>query len=217
MFRSAPGRTEPPSNTRIVPVCSTMNRRPVPSCALVISTGFDRPLAIGVRSIVDGEGAASVMPPSVSGFAPTTADARAGSRPTRRADRISAPAAARIKAERGARAMGMVIGSSLRRVGRRGPERVRRWGNPALNRPEASSRGRILGGVTSVFSRTYGAQSMTAPLREVLVKAPGPAFGAAFDVPGAGFLRPVDLDLARRQHDGLVSVLERLGVAVRVL
>jgi N-dimethylarginine dimethylaminohydrolase len=58
---------------------------------------------------------------------------------------------------------------------------------------------------------------MTAPLREVLVKAPGPAFGRAFDVDGCGFLRPVDLDLARRQHDGLVSILERLGVAVRVL
>jgi N-dimethylarginine dimethylaminohydrolase len=58
---------------------------------------------------------------------------------------------------------------------------------------------------------------MTAPLREVLVKAPGPAFARAFDVPGCGFLRPVDLDLARRQHDGLVSILERLGVAVRVL
>ena len=46
---------------------------------------------------------------------------------------------------------------------------------------------------------------MTAPLREVLVKAPGPAFGRAFDDPAHGFLRPVDLDLARRQHDGLVA------------
>jgi dimethylargininase len=58
---------------------------------------------------------------------------------------------------------------------------------------------------------------MTAPLREVLVKAPGPAFGRAFDDHAYGFLRPVDLDLARRQHDGLVSVLDRLGVQVRVL
>ena len=32
-------------------------------------------------------------------------------------------------------------------------------------------------------ARRYGAQSMTAPLRDVLVKRPGPAFGAAFDVP----------------------------------
>ena len=66
-------------------------------------------------------------------------------------------------------------------------------------------------------SRTFGAQSLTAPLREVLVKAPGPAFGRAFDDPAHGFLRPVDLDVARRQHDGLVSTLEDLGVRVRVL
>ena len=71
--------------------------------------------------------------------------------------------------------------------------------------------------MTDVSSRTFGAQSMTAPLREVLVKAPGPAFGRAFDDAAHGFLRPVDLDLARRQHDGLVSVLDGLGVQVRVL
>ena len=71
--------------------------------------------------------------------------------------------------------------------------------------------------MTPVASRAFGAQSMTAPLREVLVKAPGAAFGRAFDDPAHGFLRPVDLDLARRQHDGLVSTLDRLGVRVRVL
>ena len=71
--------------------------------------------------------------------------------------------------------------------------------------------------MTTVSGRTFGAQSMTAPLREVLVKAPGPAFGRAFDDTAHGFLRPVDLDLARRQHDGLVSVLDGLGAQVRVL
>ncbi len=75
----------------------------------------------------------------------------------------------------------------------------------------------MLGFVTAVVGRSYGAQSMTAPLRDVLVKAPGPAFGRAFEDPAHGFLRPVDLDLARRQHDGLVSALDRLGVRVRVL
>jgi N-dimethylarginine dimethylaminohydrolase len=65
--------------------------------------------------------------------------------------------------------------------------------------------------------RAWGAQSMTAPLREVLVKAPGPAFGAAFSDPDAGFLRPVDLDAARREHAGLVGTLERLGVTVHHL
>jgi N-dimethylarginine dimethylaminohydrolase len=58
---------------------------------------------------------------------------------------------------------------------------------------------------------------MTAPLREVLVKAPGPAFGRAFDDPAVGFLRPVDLDQARREHEGLVSVLDGLGVRVHQL
>jgi dimethylargininase len=58
---------------------------------------------------------------------------------------------------------------------------------------------------------------MVAPLREVLVKAPGPAFAHAYDDPAVGFLRPVDLDRARREHDGLVDALTRLGVDVRVL
>jgi dimethylargininase len=58
---------------------------------------------------------------------------------------------------------------------------------------------------------------MTAPLREVLVKRPGTAFGAAFDDPAAGFLRPVDLELARREHDGLVALLDGLGVRVNEL
>ena len=58
---------------------------------------------------------------------------------------------------------------------------------------------------------------MTAPLREVLVKVPGAAFSRAFDDPAAGFLRPVDLDAARREHDGLVGTLTRLGSRVHVL
>jgi dimethylargininase len=63
----------------------------------------------------------------------------------------------------------------------------------------------------------YGVRSSTAPLREVLVKRPGPAFGRAFDDPAHGFLRPVDLERARRQHDGLVVALDGLGVTVDVL
>lgn len=66
-------------------------------------------------------------------------------------------------------------------------------------------------------TRTYGAQSMTASLREVLVKRPGPAFGRAFDDPAHGFLHPVDLELARREHDSFTDLLARLGVVVHVL
>jgi dimethylargininase len=66
-------------------------------------------------------------------------------------------------------------------------------------------------------TRTYGAQSMTAPLREVLVKRPGPAFGAAFDDPAHGFLHAVDLGRAQREHDAFTDLLTRLGVRVHVL
>jgi N-dimethylarginine dimethylaminohydrolase len=62
-----------------------------------------------------------------------------------------------------------------------------------------------------------GARSSTAPLRDVLVKRPGPAFACAFDDPACGFLRPVDLAAAQREHDGLVAVLDRLGVRVHDL
>ena len=63
----------------------------------------------------------------------------------------------------------------------------------------------------------FGAQSMTAPLRDVLVQRPGPAFGAAFDDPAHGFLHPVSLDVARREHDAFTDLLARLGVRVHEL
>ena len=53
---------------------------------------------------------------------------------------------------------------------------------------------------------------MTAPLREVLVKAPGPAFGRAFDDPGGGLPATGRSRRARREHDGLVDTLTRLGI-----
>ncbi|MFI5226739.1 MAG: dimethylarginine dimethylaminohydrolase family protein [Candidatus Limnocylindrales bacterium] len=65
--------------------------------------------------------------------------------------------------------------------------------------------------------RAFGAQSMTAPLREVLVKRPGTAFGAAFDDPAHHFLHPVDLAVARREHDAFVELLASLGPTVHLL
>jgi N-dimethylarginine dimethylaminohydrolase len=62
-----------------------------------------------------------------------------------------------------------------------------------------------------------GVRSSTAPLRDVLVKAPGPAFGRAYDDPAHGFLWPCDLDAARGEHDGLVATLDALGVRVHAL
>ena len=69
----------------------------------------------------------------------------------------------------------------------------------------------------TLTERRFGAQSMTADLREVLVARPGSAFGRAFENPAHGFLRPVDLERARREHDGLVATLDGLGAAVHVL
>jgi len=63
----------------------------------------------------------------------------------------------------------------------------------------------------------FGATSMTAPLRVALVQRPGPAFGRAYDDPAAGFLHPVDLGRAQREHDTLVGALLRLGVEVHEL
>jgi dimethylargininase len=70
--------------------------------------------------------------------------------------------------------------------------------------------------VTTV-DRAFGAQSMTAPLREVLVKRPGPAFGAAFDDPAHGFLHACNLEIARAEHDRFVEVLASLGPTVHLL
>lgn len=58
---------------------------------------------------------------------------------------------------------------------------------------------------------------MTAPLREVVVKRPGTAFGDAFADPAHGYLHPVDLPLAQREHDAFVGLLTELGVRVHEL
>ena len=69
----------------------------------------------------------------------------------------------------------------------------------------------------TLTARRFGAQSMTSELREVLVKRPGPAFGRAYDDPAHGFLEPVDLERAQREHDAFTEVLASLGPTVHVL
>jgi N-dimethylarginine dimethylaminohydrolase len=66
-------------------------------------------------------------------------------------------------------------------------------------------------------ARAFGGESMTAPLREALVKAPGAAFGRAFDDPAHGFLHPCDLALARREHAAFAELLSSLGTSVAFL
>ena len=69
----------------------------------------------------------------------------------------------------------------------------------------------------TVTARRFGAQSMSAPLLDVLVKRPGPAFGAAFERAEHGFLHAVDLEVAQREHDAFTATLARLGPTVHVL
>jgi len=66
-------------------------------------------------------------------------------------------------------------------------------------------------------TRAYGGQTMTAPLREALVKAPGPAFGRAFEDSEHCFLHPVDIDRARREHESFRELLGSLGTTVDLL
>ena len=68
-----------------------------------------------------------------------------------------------------------------------------------------------------INARSYGAQSMTAPLHDVLVKPPGAAFGRAFDDPAHGFLHACDLEIARAEHAAFVDILASLGPTVHVL
>src|SRR6476661_10465925 len=70
---------------------------------------------------------------------------------------------------------------------------------------------------TTARTRLFGAQSMTAPLHDVVVKRPGTAFGAAFENPAHGFLHAPDLPEAQRQHDAFCQVLTDLGVRVHQL
>ena len=66
-------------------------------------------------------------------------------------------------------------------------------------------------------TRAYGGQSNTAPLREALVRAPGAAFGRAFENPAHGFLHACDLDLAKREHAAFSELLAALGTTVHQL
>jgi dimethylargininase len=66
-------------------------------------------------------------------------------------------------------------------------------------------------------TRTFGGQSMTAPLREALLKAPGAAFGRAFDDPAHGFLHACNLEIAQREHAAFAELLASLGTRVNLL
>ncbi len=62
-------------------------------------------------------------------------------------------------------------------------------------------------------TRAWGGQSMVAPLRRVLVRAPAaPVSGEEFAA--FGYPHPVDRERARREHEAFVSLLEDAGAEV---
>jgi dimethylargininase len=61
--------------------------------------------------------------------------------------------------------------------------------------------------------KSHGSQSMYAPLRRVLVKRPDEAFVAA-DPVQFHYAGPPNLEIARREHDGLIALLRRSGAEV---
>ena len=63
------------------------------------------------------------------------------------------------------------------------------------------------------MSKSYGSQSMIAPLRKVLVKRPEPVFAVADPVRWHYTGRP-DLEIARQEHGALVALLEQDGIQV---
>jgi dimethylargininase len=78
-----------------------------------------------------------------------------------------------------------------------------------IESPEGFAVGTAVGG--------FGGQSMSAPLREVLVVSPGAAFATAFDDEAHAFLHQVDADVARREHEAFVELIGSLVPAVHVL
>ena len=65
--------------------------------------------------------------------------------------------------------------------------------------------------------QAYGGQSNVAPLRTALLKAPGAAFGRAFENPAYGFLHPCNLEVAKREHAAFAGLLASLGTTVHLL
>jgi N-dimethylarginine dimethylaminohydrolase len=61
--------------------------------------------------------------------------------------------------------------------------------------------------------KRYGCQSMTAPLRRVLVKRPDEAFGTA-DPSQWHYTAQPNLEIAQEEHDALVALLRQAGAEV---
>lgn len=63
------------------------------------------------------------------------------------------------------------------------------------------------------MKKQYGSQSMVAPLKRVVVRKPGPAFGNA-DPEKWHYTAQPDLEEAQREHAAIVAMLEQAGAEV---
>ncbi len=61
--------------------------------------------------------------------------------------------------------------------------------------------------------KTYGAQSMIAPLKRVMIRRPDQAFGNADPVQWH-YTQPINLPEAQREHDALAAMLKQAGAEV---
>src|SRR2546426_2162114 len=69
-------------------------------------------------------------------------------------------------------------------------------------------------GLLAPMAGSYGSQSMSDPLRTVLVRRPDASFGRA-DPKRWGYEAKPNLAAAQKEHDGLVDLLKQSGVEVR--
>src|SRR5881409_4419431 len=69
-------------------------------------------------------------------------------------------------------------------------------------------------GLLAPMAGSYGSQSMSDPLRKVLVRRPDASFGRA-DPKRWGYEAKPNLAAAQKEHDGLVDLLKQSGVEVR--
>lgn len=63
------------------------------------------------------------------------------------------------------------------------------------------------------MNRSYGSQSMIAPLRKVLVRRPDEAFGSADPIRWHYTSQP-DLEVAQQEHDAFAAILRQAGAEV---
>ena len=165
-------------------------------------TAIDGVAIVGLTADADMERRTPTAAITIAGVSPREAAETLGERGHRRLGR-------RLLRDRAHRAAGP-------RAGRRRPHRPDPLQHAGRDRPPRR-RARRDRGERGSLTTAFGGQSNVAPLREALLKAPGAAFGRAFENPAYGFLHPCDLEVARREHAAFADLLASLGTKVHLL